>query len=73
MWILQYWLFTSRADAVIVVVKEGGKMYHEKPVIVHIAAMLDELEEAPLRAAYMVVSELHSLQAEAKKKKINHD
>ena len=48
-------------------------MYHEKPVIVHIAAMLDELEEAPLRAAYMVVSELHSLQTEAKKKKINHD
>lgn len=33
-----------------------------KPITVHIAAMVDELDESPCRAVYMVVKELHELQ-----------
>ena len=32
------------------------------PIVTHMAMLLDELEEEPLRAAYMVVSQLHELQ-----------
>lgn len=33
-----------------------------QPIIIHIAAMLADFEEGPLRAAYMVVKQLHELQ-----------
>lgn len=33
-----------------------------KPITVHIAAMVDELEENPCRAVYMVVKEFYELQ-----------
>lgn len=32
------------------------------PIVTRMAMLLDELEEEPLRAAYMVVSQLHELQ-----------
>lgn len=33
-----------------------------KPTTIHIAAMVDELEDGPLRAVYMVVRQLYELQ-----------
>lgn len=35
-----------------------------KPIILHIAAMLEKFEEMPLRAVYMVVKQLYDLQKE---------
>ena len=32
------------------------------PIVIRMAMLLEELEEGPLRAAYMVVNELHDLQ-----------
>lgn len=32
------------------------------PIVIRMAMLLEELDEGPLRAAYMVVSELHELQ-----------
>lgn len=34
-----------------------------QPIIIHISRMLADLEESPLRAVYMVVKELHDVQA----------
>lgn len=43
-----------------------------KPVTVHIAAMVDKLEDDPVRAVYMTVKELYRLQC-AVNKTIAHD
>ena len=32
------------------------------PIVIRMAMLLEELDEGPLRAAYMVVNELHDLQ-----------
>lgn len=40
------------------------------PIVTRMAMLLDELEEEPLRAAYMVVSQMHELQT-GKKKPVN--
>ena len=42
------------------------------PIVTRMAMLLDELEEEPLRAAYMVVSQLHELQT-GKAKPVNLD
>ena len=34
----------------------------KNPIVIHMAFKLEQLEEAPLRAAYMVVEQLYSLQ-----------
>lgn len=34
----------------------------KQPIIVHMTRLLADLDEGPLRAAYMVVKELHDLQ-----------
>lgn len=34
----------------------------KQPIIVHMTQLLADLDEGPLRAAYMVVKELHDLQ-----------
>lgn len=34
----------------------------KNPIVIRMAMLLEELEEGPLRAAYMVVSSLHELQ-----------
>ena len=39
-----------------------AKSIDPKPIILHIDKMLEDFEEAPLRAVYMVVKELHELQ-----------
>ena len=41
---------------------------NREPIVDHISAMLRELEEEPLRAAYMVVKQLHDLQSAVKNK-----
>ena len=38
----------------------------EKPIVIHIAAMLEALDEMPLRAVYMVVRQLYLLQQSSK-------
>lgn len=42
--------------------KKGGNAMDNQPIIVHIAAMLAEFEEMPLRAAYMVIKQLYDYQ-----------
>lgn len=37
-------------------------MLIHNPIVLRIAMLLEELEEGPLRAAYMVVNQLHELQ-----------
>lgn len=39
---------------------------NQEAIIIHIAAMLADFEEAPLRAAYMVIKQLHELQKSSK-------
>lgn len=34
----------------------------ENPIVIHIAAMLEALDEMPLRAVYMVVRQMYLLQ-----------
>ena len=38
----------------------------ENPIVIHIAAMLEALDEMPLRAVYMVVRQLYLLQQSSK-------
>lgn len=38
-----------------------------KPTTVHIAAMVDDLEETSLRAVYMIIKEIYELQKAIKK------
>ena len=38
----------------------------ENTIVIHIAAMLEALDEMPLRAAYMVVRQLYLLQQASK-------
>lgn len=38
----------------------------KNPIVVRMAMLLEELEEGSLRAAYMVISQLHELQMKAK-------
>lgn len=41
----------------------------QNPIVIRIAMLLEELEEAPLRAAYMVVQQLHELQMKSSQNK----
>ena len=41
--------------------KGGGAMI-KNPIVIHIAAMLEALDDMPLRAVYMVVRQLYLLQ-----------
>lgn len=34
----------------------------QNPIVIRIAMLLEELDEGPLRAAYMVIEQLHELQ-----------
>lgn len=34
----------------------------QNPIVIRIAMLLEELNEEPLRAAYMVIQQLHELQ-----------
>lgn len=34
----------------------------QNPIVIRIAMLLEELDEEPLRAAYMVIQQLHELQ-----------
>lgn len=38
----------------------------ENPIVIHIAAMLEALDDMPLRAVYMVVRQLYLLQESSK-------
>lgn len=38
----------------------------KNPIVIRLAMLMEELEEGPLRAVYMVVSELHELQKRRK-------
>lgn len=38
----------------------------KNPIVIHIAAMLEAMDEMPLRAVYMVVRQLYLLQESSK-------
>lgn len=38
----------------------------ENPIVIHIAAMLETLDDMPLRAVYMIVRQLYLLQESSK-------
>ena len=41
---------------------KGGGATIKNPIVIHIAAMLEALDDMPLRAVYMVVRQLYLLQ-----------
>lgn len=45
----------------------------KNPIVIHIAAMLEALDEMPLRAVYMVVRQLYLLQQASKDEPISQD
>ena len=47
--------------------KEAMRMEVKDPKVIRMAMLLEELEEGPLRAAYMVISQMHELQTGKKK------
>lgn len=45
----------------------------KNPIVIHIAAMLEAMEEMPLRAVYMVVRQLYLLQQSPKDEPVTQD
>lgn len=45
-------------------------MEFKDPKVIRMAMLLEELDDGPLRAAYMVISQMHELQT-GKKKPVN--
>ena len=39
----------------------------KNPIVIRLASLMDELDEGPLRAVYMVVNEMHELQTGKKR------
>lgn len=39
----------------------------KNPIVVRLASLMEELDEGPLRAVYMVVNEMHELQTGKKR------
>lgn len=45
----------------------------QNPIVIHIAAMLEALDEMPLRAVYMVVRQLYLLQQSSKQEGVQQE
>jgi hypothetical protein len=46
---------------------KGARPIEKQPIVIHMNQLLLELDEGPLRAAYMVIKELHDLQQASRK------
>ena len=51
----------------VVDTREVTAMNIKNPIVIRLASLMDELDEGPLRAVYMVVNEMHELQTGKKK------
>jgi hypothetical protein len=47
--------------------QKGARPIEKQPIVIHMNQLLLELDEGPLRAAYMVIKELHDLQQASRK------
>jgi hypothetical protein len=47
--------------------REVTAMNIKNPIVIRLASLMDELDEGPLRAVYMVVNEMHELQTGKKR------
>ena len=45
----------------------------KNPIVIHIAAMLEALDDMPLRAVYMVVRQLYLLQQASRKEDLQQE
>jgi hypothetical protein len=47
--------------------REVAAMNIKNPIVIRLASLMDELDDGPLRAVYMVVNEMHELQTGKKR------